>query len=257
MKSSVFVLGCSIVVLTACGPGKKLTSANEKILDLNSQISGLNTKISDDDKKLDQFGKQVTKLQSDNQLYYKEASDCRETKAAIARRLDNLSNALAEKGTSMKKITEKAEAALKAFEGAGAEVNYRNGLIHITMEDKLAFPIGSTKLSDNGRQIISVVADVLNDNPGVSVIIVGNTDTIKVSKGFADNWSLSTERANSVVRVLRDTYSINPARLTAAGRGKYNPIADNATIEGRAKNRRIEIIINPDLSRLWELSENP
>lgn len=125
------------------------------------------------------------------------------------------------------------------------------------MEDKLAFPIGSTKLSDNGRQIISVVADVLNDNPGVSVIIVGNTDTIKVSKGFADNWSLSTERANSVVRVLRDTYSINPARLTAAGRGKYNPIADNATIEGRAKNRRIEIIINPDLSRLWELSENP
>ena len=94
----------------------------------------------------------------------------------------------------------------------------------------------------------------MRDNPGITAIIVGNTDTIPV-KGVADNWSLSTERANSVVRVLHDIYYINPIRLTAAGRGKYNPVAVNDTPEGREKNRRIEIILNPDLSRLWELSE--
>ena len=95
----------------------------------------------------------------------------------------------------------------------------------------------------------------MRDNPGVTCIIVGNTDTTHV-KGIADNWSLSTERANAVVRILYETYNINPARLTSAGRGKYNPVADNSTEEGREKNRRIEIILNPDLSRLWELSEN-
>jgi chemotaxis protein MotB len=99
------------------------------------------------------------------------------------------------------------------------------------------------------------VAQVMRDFPRVTCIIVGNTDTISI-KGIADNWSLSTERANAVVRILHYTYSINPARLTAAGKGKYSPIASNATPEGREKNRRIEIIFNPDIDRLWELTKS-
>ena len=71
-------------------------------------------------------------------------------------------------------------------------------------------------------------------------------------KGVADNWSLSTERANGVVRTLVKDYNIDPARLTAAGKGKFNPIGDNSTEEGRAKNRRTEIVLNPDWERLWE-----
>jgi len=71
-------------------------------------------------------------------------------------------------------------------------------------------------------------------------------------KGVADNWSLSTERANGVVRVLSKDHGVDPARLTAAGKGKFSPIADNATEEGRARNRRTEIVLNPDWERLWQ-----
>jgi chemotaxis protein MotB len=71
-------------------------------------------------------------------------------------------------------------------------------------------------------------------------------------KGVADNWSLSTERANGVVRVLTKDYSVDPGRLTSAGRSKFHPIGDNSTAEGRAKNRRTEIVLNPDWERIWE-----
>jgi chemotaxis protein MotB len=84
---------------------------------------------------------------------------------------------------------------------------------------------------------------------------MGNTDTIPV-KGKADNWTLSTERANAVVRILHETYNINPARLTSAGKSKFSPVASNATPEGREKNRRVEIIFIPDLEWLWELSKS-
>jgi len=84
------------------------------------------------------------------------------------------------------------------------------------------------------------------------VYVVGNTDDKKFKKGNSDNLSLSTERANGVVRVLRDDYQVDPTLLVAAGKGKYAPVADNSTEEGRAKNRRTEIILNPDLLKLWE-----
>lgn len=257
MKHSLFMLAMFILILSSCGPGKKLKNANSQIESLNGQVATLNSQVSDLNTKSAACESQVTQLKTENIQYGKEAEDCRKAKAAIAQRMDNLNNALAERGTSMKEIREKIQLALKQFDDAGASVTYKNGLVHISMPDKLAFASGSTKMSDDGRQIISVVSDVLHDNPGVSAIIVGNTDSVAVSIAYRDNWSLSTERANAIVRVLRDTYQVDPSRLTAAGKGKYDPVADNSTTEGRAKNRRTEIILNPDLSRLWELSENP
>jgi len=84
--------------------------------------------------------------------------------------------------------------------------------------------------------------------------VIGNTDDKKF-KGSSDNMSLSTERANGVVRILANDYKVDPTRLTAAGKGKYNPVADNKTEEGRAKNRRTEIILNPDWEKVWETVE--
>lgn len=249
MKRFVFGLAVGSFIFASCGPGKKLQNANAQIESLNEQVAALNSRSA-------ACESQVAQLKTENLQYGKETEDCRKTKEAISRRLDNLNNALAERGTSMKEIMKKAEVALQSFRDAGAEVTYKNGLVHISMPDQLAFASGNTKLSDDGRQVLSVVSDVLHDNPGVSAIIVGNTDTVAVTKTYTDNWSLSTERANSVVRILRDTYQVDPSRLTAAGRGKYHPVANNGTPEGRALNRRTEIILNPDLSRLWELSEN-
>lgn len=250
MKKTMLAFGVVSILLASCGTGKKLKTANAQIENLNGQVTGLNSKVAD-------YDNQVTQLKAESLRYGKEAEECRKVRAALSQRVDNLNSALAEKGTSMKQIVKKVDAALSSFESAGATITYKNGLVHITMEDKLAFASGSTKISEEGRQILGVVSDVLADNPGVSAIIVGNTDTVKVAKAYKDNWSLSTERANEIVRMLRDIYHVDPAKLTSAGRGKFNPVADNATPEGRAKNRRIEIILNPDLNRLWELSENP
>ena len=121
------------------------------------------------------------------------------------------------------------------------------------MQDQLMFPSGSAKLNDPGRQALSVIADALAEYKHLTVYVVGNTDTVKVIKGFKDNWSLSTERANSIVRVMRDSYGVDPTRLLSGGRSKYNPIADNGTKEGRALNRRIQIVLNPDLAKLWDM----
>lgn len=247
MKQSILALAISSMILASCGTSKKLESANAQLASLNGQVATLNTKVAD-------YDKQVSQLKTENIQYNKEAEDCRKAKAAIAQRYENIQKNLAEKGTSMKQIRDKVEAAINKFEASGATVNYKNGLVHINYTDDFFFKSGSSNIAVRGREALNTVAEVLRENPGVTAILVGNTDTLSV-KGKADNWSLSTERANAVVRILHDTYNINPARLTSAGKSKYNPVADNATAEGREKNRRIEIILNPDISRIWDLME--
>jgi chemotaxis protein MotB len=244
---SIALVAISSSLLISCGTGKKLTAANAENARLNSVVTDQANKLGANDK-------EIAQLKTENIQYGKEAEDCRKTKAAIAQKLDNLNQNLAEKGTSMKKIREKVQTAIDKFETAGATVTYKDGLVHINYTDDFFFKSGSSTIGVRGREALNTVAEVLRDNPGVQCTIVGNTDTTHV-KGKADNWSLSTERANAVVRIIADTYNINPARLTAAGRGKYNPVADNSTEEGREKNRRIEIILNPDLSRIWDLME--
>jgi chemotaxis protein MotB len=247
MKQSILMLTIFSAVLASCGTNKKLQSANAQIATLNGQVESLNARVADCDK-------QVGQLKTENIQYSKEAEDCRKAKAAVAQRMENLNNALAEKGTSMKQIQQNMANAFKMFEDQGATVTYNKGLVHLNFENNFFFKPGSSKIALNGKLALNTVAQVMRDYPGVTAMIVGNTDTIPV-KGVADNWSLSTERANAVVRVLDEMYYINPARLTSAGRGKFNPVAVNNSPEGRAKNRRIEIILEPDLSRLWELSE--
>ena len=120
------------------------------------------------------------------------------------------------------------------------------------MEDKLLYKSGSAVLGEDGKTALENIAAALNEYPDLKVVVVGHTDDKKFKNSNSDNLSLSTERANSVVRVLRDSYHVDPTRLTAAGKGKYSPVADNTTEEGRAKNRRTEIILRPDFMKLWE-----
>ena len=95
-----------------------------------------------------------------------------------------------------------------------------------------------------------------NDYPKVQIYVVGHTDSLNIHTAkFQDNWTLSTERANAIVRVFRDSYKVDPARLLAGGRSKYGPVASNATKEGRTMNRRIQIILNPGLNKILDMME--
>jgi chemotaxis protein MotB len=247
MKQSILLLAITGIIFSSCVSSKKYKNANAQIDNLNGQVATLTTKVADDEK-------QISQLKTENIQYGKEAEDCRKAKEAVKKRLDNLDAVLAEQNNSMKKIKENIEKDFKPFKDIGATVTYDDGLVHINFTDKFFFKEGSSTIATQGRVSLNTVAQVLRDFPRVTCYIVGNTDTLHV-KGKADNWSLSTERANAVVRILSDVYNINPARLTSAGKGKYSPVASNDTPEGREENRRIEIIFNPDLEELWELSE--
>jgi len=248
MKQSILVIAVVSLLLASCVSGKKYKTATSQVETLNGQVDNLNKQAAENQK-------MIGELKEENIKYSKEAEDCRKAKEAIAQRAENLDKALAEQGTSMEQIRERAATSLQRFVDQGADVTYKNGLIHINFTDDFFFKTGSSTIAPRGREALNTVAQALRDNPRVTCFIVGNTDTLTI-KGKADNWSLSTERANAVVRVLHYTYHINPRRLTSAGKGKYNPVASNETPEGREKNRRIEIILNPDLDRLWELSKN-
>lgn len=248
MKQSILVMAAAGLLFASCGTSKKLEQTTNEL----NQMKEVNTQQS---QKITAYESDIKKLKEENIAYSKEAEDCRKAKEALAQRADNLNKALAEEGTSMQEIQAKAAMALQRFEDQGATVTYKNGLIHINFTDDFFFKTGSSFIAPRGREALNTVAQTLRENPRLTCFIVGNTDTLSV-KGKADNWSLSTERANAVVRVLHYTYNINPKRLTSAGKGKYNPVASNDTPEGREKNRRIEIILNPDLDRLWELSRS-
>ena len=233
------------MVMLSCGTSKKLTAANNQINDLNSQLTTANATIADRDK-------QISQLKEVSSKNYQEAQDCKQAKDAAVAELNKMEKELEAEAKAIDSVSKRAEAAIEKLVDAGAEVTMGDGVVNVSMPDKFLFKTGSSTVGAKGKEGLAVIAEIMQEYPNTEAIIVGNTDTTHV-KGKADNWSLSTERANAVVRILKDTYKIDPARLTAAGRGKFKPVASNDTPEGREMNRRIEIILIPDLTGLWEM----
>lgn len=238
---------CIAFLILSCGTGKKLQVAEEQIKEANSKNAELTRNI-------EQLNAQVADLTNQNKTMANNFAQYRQQCENLEVKYKNSSDVLKDQDKILKQIEEKLENALTDLQGRGLSVNYKRGLLFVSMEDQLLYKSGSSKLDQKGTEALAKISDVMNDYPDVRIIVVGNTDD-KMFKNGSDNWTLSTERANGVVRALRDVYKIDPARLTSAGRGRFDPIADNSTAEGRAKNRRIDIIFNPDLDKLWDSIE--
>ena len=174
---------------------------------------------------------------------------------ASGKRLSELEALIAAKEASMRKLKETLSNALNGFEGKGLTVEQKNGKVYVSMENKLLFKSGSWAVNSEGRTAVVEVGKVLGDNPDISVLIEGHTDDDPYagSGPIADNWDLSTKRATAIVAILSENKSINKQNLTAAGRGEFSPLGSNATAEGKAKNRRIEIILAPRLDAIAEM----
>ncbi|MBP6760025.1 MAG: OmpA family protein [Flavobacterium sp.] len=170
-------------------------------------------------------------------------------------RLQELEALIAAKEESMRKLKETLSKALNGFEGKGLTVEQKNGKVYVSMENKLLFKSGSWAVGAEGKTAVVEVGKVLGDNPDISVLIEGHTDDDPFggSGPIADNWDLSTKRATAIVAILSENKSVNKQNLTAAGRGEFSPLASNATAEGKAKNRRIEIILTPRLDEIAEM----
>jgi chemotaxis protein MotB len=115
------------------------------------------------------------------------------------------------------------------------------------------FPSGSAVVNPRGVDALAKLAVVLNSNPDISVNIEGHTDSIPIRGKYKDNWDLSTARATSIVRILTDDYMVDPVRVEASGHSKFDPVDVNSTPEGRARNRRTEIILSPKLDEMYKL----
>ena len=170
-------------------------------------------------------------------------------------RVAELESVIAAKDAAMRALKDAISRALTDFEGKGLTVEQRDGKVYVSMENKLLFESGSWAVGGEGRRAVQQLGNVLGDNPDIAVLIEGHTDNVPYqgSGPLTGNWDLSTKRATAIVNILRENASINPENLTAAGRGEYAPIATNSTPEGRAKNRRIEVILTPKLDELSKL----
>jgi chemotaxis protein MotB len=166
-----------------------------------------------------------------------------------------LRSELARKDSSMNALRNSIAQALLEFENDGLTITRKNGRVYVSMENKLLFPSGSFVINPKGADAIQKLAKVLESHPDIKILVEGHTDNVPYGgKGnLSDNWDLSAKRATSIVRILISSSTIEPERITAAGRGEFAPIASNETVEGRAKNRRTEIVLVPDLSKLYDI----
>ena len=173
-----------------------------------------------------------------------------------SKRVDELEGLIAAKEANMQRLKNAVSAALQGFEGKGLTVERKNGKVYVSMENKLLFNSGSWAVGNKGRNAVVKLAKVLVQNKDIDVLIEGHTDNVPYGgKGaVTDNWDLSTKRATAIVRILVNN-KVNPTQITAAGRSKFLPVASNASIAGKAKNRRIEIILAPNLDAINTLLE--
>lgn len=151
-------------------------------------------------------------------------------------------------------LTNNLTRSLSREEMRDVDVKVLKGVVYISLSDNMLYKSGGYEVSDAAGETLSKIAKIIQDYKDYDVLIEGNTDTDPISKtNIRNNWDLSTLRASSVVQALQNQYGVDPKRLTAGGRGEYNPIADNSTPDGKARNRRTQIIITPKLDQFMEL----
>ena len=171
-------------------------------------------------------------------------------------RVNELESLIAAKEAAMKKLKETLSKSLKAFEGKGLTVHQKDGKVYVSVENKLLFESGSWAVGPEGKKAVVAVGKVLGDNPDISILIEGHTDNDKFGGAVGqieNNWDLSTKRATAIVNILAENKAVKKDNLTAAGRGEYAPLMSNDTPEGKAKNRRIEIILTPKLDEISKM----
>ena len=154
-------------------------------------------------------------------------------------------------------LTNRLTRSLSKEELKDVDVKVLKGVVYISLADNMLFKSGSYEVSDRAMETLSKIAKILGDYKDFDVLVEGNTDNVPISKtNIRNNWDLSALRASSIVQVLQTKFGINPQRMSAAGRGEFNPITDNDSEVGKQRNRRTEIIITPKLDDFMDLIDH-
>ena len=169
------------------------------------------------------------------------------------KKLESLQALLEQQKKNADALRQKMADALVKFNSNELTVTVKNGKVYVSLQENLLFPSGSALVNPKGKEALGKLAEVLNLDSDINVNIEGHTDSIPIRSKFEDNWALSTARATSIVRILTKDYKVDPIRVVASGHSQYDPIDSNSLPDGRAKNRRTEIILTPKLDELYNL----
>lgn len=276
-KSLNFVLFCAICMLmSSCVVGKKkyeiaengrwaallkcdsLSKELKASMAMCQQLAGDTTLLG---KNLRNYQSLLKGSQNDNKRLNDELNRRQNELSMSQKELNEREKKIMEMQDIINKQNEKVQSlldnvkkALMGFSDDELTVREEGGKIYVAMSDKLLFESGKAEVNLQGQNALGKLAEVLNRQTDIDVVIEGHTDNVPIKTAiFKDNWDLSVIRATSVTRLLIEKYSVNPLQIQPSGRGEYKPISENVSPEGRAKNRRTEIIITPKLDTLFEM----
>ncbi|MES2480109.1 MAG: OmpA family protein [Bacteroidota bacterium] len=249
----VAVSGAIMITLFSCVSQKKFTAMQNRAnrlhrdsVEFYNQILGLNGSLS----KL-QMEQEMT--QSKLNKSKEQLNSSTETIATQQARLAELQQRLEQQRLASESLRKKIADALVNFNADQLTVSLKNGKVYVSMSEQLLFASGSAEVGKEGKAALGSLAKALNENTDINVNVEGHTDSIPIVKRFEDNWALSVARSTAITRILIKEYQVNPVRIISSGRSEFLPVADNSSPDGRAKNRRTEIILEPKLDKIMEL----
>jgi chemotaxis protein MotB len=243
---------------TLASRDNEIVLLKENIESLKGNISELNQSITDIETKYNELsGEKLSQAEQFNLALKQKSQELDEKARLLAERektLNELQQVIARQDSITKRLNDVLRDALLGFKSDELSVEVKNGKVYVSMSDKLLFKSGSVAVETKGKEAIKLLADVLGKNPDIDILIEGHTDNVPIKTAvYKDNWDLSVARATSIVRILTEEYKIVPTRLTASGKGEFSPRATNETAEGKALNRRTEIILSPKLDEIMQL----
>jgi chemotaxis protein MotB len=253
------LLAFVLIATSSCVAKRKLVDAQMQYRTLQSDSALMASKMADQQASINKLQSQVDTLTRQNTQLSNDASNqvnsLQQNLQAQQKRLQDLQNLLDEQHKKTEELKNKMINALVGYSDSDLTVTQKNGKVYVSLSEKFLFPSASAVVNPQGKEALSKLANVLTANPDIAVDIEGHTDSIPIRGKFQDNWALSTARATSVVRILVDDYKVDPTRVIASGHAWFDPVDTNATPEGRARNRRTEIILSPKLDEIYKLLE--
>jgi chemotaxis protein MotB len=248
----------------------ELKKCNNQVDKDNSMMAGLNGQKTTLEGQISDLNKQIDYLKSNNNTVLSQLKDLSVVTGSqaesIKKSLENigskdiyikdLQGSIARKDSLNMALVMNLKGAIGNLDDKDINIKVDKGVVYVDISDKLLFKSASYDVTDRAKEVLGKVAKVLNNQPDIEFLVEGHTDSLPIkTPGILDNWDLSVKRATTIVRILQDTYGIDPKRMTAAGRSQYVPMTDNTTPEGRAANRRTRIVILPQLDQFFKLLE--
>ena len=275
MKKSIILIAVSALLLSSCGSKKELVacqtenkslteslqSAREDLAGKNARITALEEQQRGLQQALKNAEAKYAKLQ---ESLDKSLSNASQNNVSIEKLVDQINESnqyirhlveVKSKSDSLNMVlTNNLTRSLTKEEMKEVDVQVLKGVVYISLADNMLYKSGSYEINSRAAETLSKIAKIIKDYKDYDVLIEGNTDNVPIKKtNIRNNWDLSTLRASSVVQALQNDYGVDPKRLTAGGRGEYNPVASNDTEVGKQRNRRTQIIITPKLDQFMDL----